>query len=169
MLFRSLKHPSGHIGPALIGLVTDALSGEPLTLHRTWVNSNGSKAAIERPRLLLAGHRKQGGVIRLWPDEEVTNGLALAEGIETALAAAFAFTPIWSCIDAGNLATLPLLNGICALTIFADHDEAGIIGARSLAQRWADAGREVYITTPFEAGADINDVLAISHERIRKN
>ena len=33
--------------------------------------------------MLCKGHRKAGGVIRLWPDDEVTDGLAVAEGIET--------------------------------------------------------------------------------------
>ena len=94
------------MGPALVGLVTDAITREPISLHRTWIKGNGCKADIEKPRLLLAGHRKSGGVIRLWPDTWVTQGLALAEGIETALAAAHTFTPIWSAIDAGNLADL---------------------------------------------------------------
>ncbi len=51
----------------------------------------------------LWNHQKKGGVIRLWPDVEVTIGLALAEGIETALSAAIAFTPIWSTVDKDNL------------------------------------------------------------------
>jgi hypothetical protein len=154
-----LRHPSGYIGPALVALVTDALSGEPMTLHRTWVNANGTKPAMERPRLLLAGHQKKGGVIRLWPDEAVSHGLAVAEGIETALAAAHAFTPIWSCVDAGNMGCFPLLEGIESLTIFADHDKAGIAAAETLGQRWADVHREVCIIMPIAEGADVADVV----------
>jgi len=107
----SLPHPSGYTGPAILALVTDAITGEPLTLHRTWIKSDGTKADVDPPRMLLGKHRKQGGVIRLWPDDAVTRGLAIAEGIETALTVALAFTPVWSCVDAGNLAQFPVLEG----------------------------------------------------------
>lgn len=152
-----LRHPCGYVGPALVALVTDALTGEPMTLHRTWINADGTKAAIELPRLLLAGHPKKGGVIRLFP--EVTQALAVGEGVETCLSAAHVFTPIWSTVDAGNLAGLPLLAGIQALRIFADCDLAGMSAARALGRRWADAGLEVSITTPLEPGVDFNDVV----------
>jgi len=121
----SLRHPSGYTGPALIALVTDAVTGEPLTLHRTWVCADGTKAPVEPPRLLLGKHQKRGGVIRLWPDDAITTGLAIAEGIETALAVAHAFQPVWSLIDAGNLSQFAVLNGIESLLIVADNDEAG--------------------------------------------
>ena len=58
---------SGYTGPALIALVTDAETGEPINLHRTWLAEDGSgKAPIDRPRRLLKGHCSR-GVIRLWP------------------------------------------------------------------------------------------------------
>ena len=108
--------------------------------------------------MLLKGHKKAGGVIRLWPDECVTQGLAVAEGIETALCAAHAFTPVWSTIDAGNLAALPILSGIDALTIFADADAAGERAAAACATRWATVA-EVAVITPKRHGADIADLV----------
>jgi putative DNA primase/helicase len=152
-----LRHPCGHIGPALVALVTDAVTGASMSLHRTWITASGRKAAIESPRLLLAAHRKTGGVIRLWPDKDVTCRLGVAEGIETALAAAHGFTPIWAAIDAGNLGALPLLPAIESLTIFADHDDVGLRAAVRLASRWAEAGREVLVVTPEREGHDIAD------------
>lgn len=152
-----LKHPSGYIGPALVALVTDAVTREPLTLHRTWIKSDGNKADIDPPRMLLGGHRKQGGVIRLWPDECVTQGLAIAEGIETALSVAHAYKPAWSCIDAGNLADLPVLPAIESLVIARDRDPAGMTAAAACADRWTKAGREVRITR--QSKNDLNDVL----------
>jgi hypothetical protein len=143
----SVKHgPSGYTGPALVARVTDAVTGEPLSLHRTWIQADGRKADVDPPRLLLAGHRKQGGVIRLWPDEAVTGGLGVAEGLETALSLAHAITPVWSLVDAGNLAQFPVLAGIEALTIGIDDDERGQLAARELAQRWALEDREVTVT-----------------------
>lgn len=154
----ALKHPiSGIAGPALVTLVTDAITGVPLTLHRSWVQANGKKAAVEPARMLLGGHRKAGGVIRLWPDEAVTTGLAVCEGIETALSMAHAYTPAWSCIDAGNLAALPVLAGIECLVIGADHDEAGLRAAQDCADRWAAAGVDVAVVAPKAARADWND------------
>lgn len=157
----ALRHPpSGIAGPALVGLVTDAITGEPLTLHRTWVNADGTKAAMNPPRMLLGGHRKAGGVIRLWPDEAVTTGLAVAEGIETALSLAHVFTPVWSVIDAGNLRALPLLRGVESLVIGADHDEAGLQAAGECAKRWDEGGADVTIVRHQKAKADINDMEA---------
>ena len=72
-------------------------------------------------------------MVRLWPDEEVTSGLCVAEGVETALTAARGFGLAWACLDAANLAALPVLPGVEALTIVADHDEAGIRAADACA------------------------------------
>lgn len=153
----ALAHkPSGTCGPALVGLVTDAKTGAPLTLHRTWITPTG-KADLDPPRMLLGNHRKQGGVIRLWPDEYVTHGLAIAEGTETALSLAHAYQPVWACIDAGNLAELPALAGIEVLVIGADNDPAGKAAAHACAARWSAAGAAVRITR--QAANDLNDAV----------
>lgn len=156
-----LRHPGDYEGAALVALVTDAVTNEPISLHRTWIQANGTKASADPPRLLLKNHRKGGGVIRLWPDEAITHGLAIAEGIETALCAAHVHQPIWAAIDAGNMASFPVFAGVDALTIFADHDDAGRRAARECAHRWAHAGREVFLITPNTSKADINDVVAV--------
>jgi hypothetical protein len=153
----NLRHPSGYTGPALVALVTDAITGEAMTLHRTWIKANGDKADVDPPRLLLGKHRKAGGVIRLWPDDTVTNGLAIAEGLETALAVATVHRPVWSLIDAGNLAAFHVLAGIESLLIVADNDPAGIRAADQCARRWHDAGREVRIAIP-PPGKDAADL-----------
>lgn len=155
----SLKHPSGYVGPALVALITHAVTREPLSLHRTWITPTG-KAAVDPARLLLKGHTKAGGVIRLWPDEAVTTGLAIGEGIETCLSLAHAFTPVWACIDAGNLGAFPVLPGIECLTIAADHDPAGTEAARRCAAAWAGAGGQVRIVMAPSAGQDLNDLAA---------
>lgn len=147
--------------PSLCALVTDAVTGKPISLHFTRLAADGrGKAGTNIDKVLLAGHRKRGGVVRLWPDEAVATGLAIAEGIETALALAHGFAPVWSCIDAGNLAALPVLNGIESITIAADHDTAGLKAATALAQRWADAGREAHIVISENEGDDVADAVA---------
>lgn len=154
----SLRHASGYVGPALVALVTDALTREPMTLHRTWVRPDGHKADVDPPRLLLGQHRKAGGVIRLWPDVAETTGLAVCEGIETALAVATVYRPVWSAIDAGNLAALPVLEGVESLLIVADHDDAGLRAARECARRWREAGRRVRLAIPPQPGTDACDM-----------
>ena len=152
----ALRHPSGYIGPALVALITDVCTGAPLSLHRTWIKPDGNKADVSPPRLLLKDHPIAGGVIRLWPDEAVTAGLGIAEGIETALSLAHGFTPVWSLIDAGHLAKFPLLNGIEELIIAADNDDAGRKAANECAARWADHAA-VRIISADTDGCDLND------------
>jgi hypothetical protein len=88
----------------------------------------------------------------------VTLGLAIAEGVESALAAANVFTPIWSTIDARGLAGFPVLIGIEAVTIFADNDPIGRRAAVQCVERWKAAGKEhVGILMHPHPGADAND------------
>jgi hypothetical protein len=148
----------GDYPAAMLARVTDAVTAEPISLHITRLHPDGTKAGDDAKRL-LKGHRKVGGVIRLWPDDCVTHGLAVAEGIESALAAAHGFTPIWAAIDAGNLSAFPVLNGIEALTLIADHDSTGLEAAEQCARRWANAGREVRIAIPPIAGQDAADLM----------
>jgi phage/plasmid primase-like uncharacterized protein len=147
--------------PCLLGRVTDFVTNEPMSLHFTKLRSDGGgKARTERDKILLKGHQKKGGVIRLWPNDSVTLSLALAEGIESALAAAKLHTPIWAAIDAGNLGALPVVQGIETIVIFADHDPVGIAAAQSLATRWRTAGRLAQAWMPTMEKADANDVLS---------
>ena len=154
----ALQHPSGYTGPGLVALVTDARSGQPLSLHRTWVCANGEKAALETPRLLAAGHRKAGGVIRLFP-HRAGEPLGLAEGVETALTLGWADLPCWAAIDAGNLAGLPVLRGAPELLIAVDADAAGEAAAATCSTRWRAAGRRVLLVRPDPQDNDLNDTV----------
>lgn len=148
----------GFNGPAMVGRISATQDHRVLQgLHLTWVEADGRG---RRERRYLG--RKGGGVIRLWPEEGVTCGLAIAEGIETALAAAHDFVPIWATMDAGNLAAFPVLDGVDALTIFADRDESGTgqAAAAEAGRRWNAAGREVRILMSSEIGRDIADEVA---------
>lgn len=152
----ALKHPSGYVGPALVALITDVVTREHLSLHRTWITPTG-KADLDTPRLPLWNHSTKNGCIRLWPDENVTYGLGIAEGIETGLSLAWAHSPVWATIDAGHMAQFPVLDGIESLVIAQDQDPAGMSAAAICAGRWAEAGREVFVTR--QAANDLNDVL----------
>jgi hypothetical protein len=121
---------------AVIALMTDPVTGEPIGVHRTFLDAHGAK--IERKML---GRQ---GVVRLSPDDSVTTGLGMAEGVEDGIAVLLSgWSPIWVATSAGALARFPVLPGIEALTLFADADEAGIRAAKSCAKKWRAAGREV--------------------------
>jgi putative DNA primase/helicase len=165
-----LDRVSCYRGPALVALVTEVETVEPLNLHRTWLKRDGSgKAEIEKPRRLLKGHRSR-GVVRLWPDDEVTAGLVIGEGIETCLAAARSgLTPAWATLSAGNLAAFPVLPGIEGLTLLVDHDRpdkrgrrAGIEAALTVVRRYAGGGldpeQDIKVILPPYEGQDAADL-----------
>jgi hypothetical protein len=138
---------NGPHGPAMLALMTDPLSGKACGLHVTYIRPDGSgKASGERPKIMLG----QSGVIRLVPDAEVTLGLGLAEGIETALAVMqrAGWYPVWAATSAGAISGFPILPGLECLTVFADQDSSGIDAARDCCQRWVAAGREAQIVAP---------------------
>lgn len=157
-------HPSCPRGnqrlPAMVALITDAVTSQPCGLHRTYLKPDGSGKVDDAPDKAILG-RAKGGVVRLSPGETVSYGLGVCEGIETGISILnFGWGPVWSALFSGGIAGFPVLGGIDALTIFADHDDngAGQDAALRCAERWADAGREVIIRTPLKPGDDWNDV-----------
>jgi putative DNA primase/helicase len=134
--------------PAMIALMTDPVTGAPGGVHRTFLAADGRGKAAGQAKMMLGA----GGIIRLVPDEDVTSGLGLAEGIETALAVmqGAGWSPVWAAGSAGGISKFPVLLGIETLTIFADADESGvgIKAARSCAAAWAAAGKEVTVHRP---------------------
>lgn len=142
--------------PAIVCRVSTVVGNRGIGVHRIFLDPLGSDKAIAKLRL---GGADEPVCIRLFPDDVVTTGLAIAEGVETALAAARLRSPIWSTIDCNQLAAFPVLPGIDTLTIYADHDDAGIRAAGECADRWTAAGRTVIGIAPARPGADLNDVV----------
>ena len=123
---------------AVIALMTDPRIGEPCGIHRTYLNPDATK----RERKMLGRQ----GVVRLSPDEEVTQSLGLTEGVEDGLAVLLSgWAPVWAATSAGAIGRFPVLPGIEALTIFRDRDNVGKRAAEVCAERWASAGREVFL------------------------
>jgi hypothetical protein len=153
--------------PCVVARFTDAITVEPRGIWRRRID-----APDEKPRSLGP---MAGCVIRLWPDEKVTTGLVIGEGVETVLAAATGvqwrgtlLPPAWACGGTGNLTTFPVLAGVEALTIIVDNDKSGggQAAAAECAKRWCAAGREAIRLTPDEIGTDFND-LAVRREGVR--
>jgi hypothetical protein len=136
------RHLSGYSGPCLLALISDPAANTFVSVAQTWINADGSKAPVERPRLYWKGLPSR-GVCRLWPDDVVHLGLGVPEGIETCLSLARIFIPVWAAMDAGGMAALPYLYPIESITVAVDDDPSGIKAASELADRWRLAGAEV--------------------------
>ena len=140
----------------IVGIMTDPVTAEPTgAISRTYVDRDLRKIAKAKTLGLPAG------IIRLTPDEDVTYGLCLAEGLETALSAmAKGLCPVWATGSTALMKTFPILAGIGSLTVVADRDAngAGERAAREVEARWRSAGRETRIFMPASPG-DLNDLL----------
>lgn len=144
--------------PAMVSLFRDIRTNEPVGIHRTYLRRDGSGKAEGQAKMMLG--RSAGAAIKISPDDAVVNGLGIAEGIENALAViGTGWSPVWALGSAGAIGRFPVLNGIEALTVFADADQAGMKPAKEAAQRWADNGRTAAITAPKNPGKDFNDAI----------
>lgn len=121
-----------------------APDGQSSTLHRTYLTTDGKKAPVSKPRKLMAGPVPHGGAVRLGLPEKV---MGVAEGIETALAAAQLHdVPVWSTLSAGNLIKFEPPPECLHLLIFTDSDPTwtGQYASYALAHRLAtDKKRDI--------------------------
>jgi putative DNA primase/helicase len=155
--FHEPDHPlHGHRLGCIIGVMTDPVTARPTgAISRTYIDEDLHK--IGKAKTLGS----PAGIVRLSRDEDVHQGLYLAEGLETALSAmAKGLRPVWSTGSTALMKTFPVLDGIDCLTVIADHDatDAGEEAAREVEMRWRRAGREANILMPSSPG-DLNDLL----------
>lgn len=154
--------------PAMVGAIRD-IDGRILTLHRTYLASDGGKAKVEEVKKMAVvpeGVDINGSAIRLGQIFDGT--LGVAEGIETALSA-FRATgiPTWSTVNAQLMKSFEVPEGVHTVIIWADKDKSltGEIAANVLKTRLESQGILVLVMlppTPIPAGAksiDWNDVL----------
>ena len=149
---------SGDRLPALLGLMRDIETDEPVGIHRTFLRADGlAKAAVEPNKMMLGPSR--GTVLKLAPDEDVTLGLAITEGIEDGLAVlADGIAPVWACLSAGAMLTFPQLNRVEALTIYCDNDAPGASAAEACAERWRRRGKEARVVEPPRRFKDFGEI-----------
>ncbi|GAA6732704.1 hypothetical protein YIM73518_24680 [Thermus brockianus] len=151
--------------PALLGRVEHPRFGLA-ALHRIYLAPDGrGKAPVPAPKKLtrpVFEGATRGAAIRLYPLGE-REELALAEGIETALAVREATgLPAWACVSAGGLEGVELPKGVKHAVIAADGDPRGLQAARNLARRLLEEGRvRVSLAQPPE-GLDWLDALVVS-------
>jgi phage/plasmid primase-like uncharacterized protein len=126
-------------------------------LHLTILEPDGRGRKGKR---LARGSKPKGGAIQLYPLEE-GQPLALAEGIETALAVReVTGWPVWATIAAPFMKEVIVPHEVREILIAADHDRAGMDAAHALARKLIREGRRVRLAVPPEEGEDWLDVLA---------
>jgi putative DNA primase/helicase len=141
----------------MLAMVTD-INGKPVTIHKTYITTDGKKAAVDKVRMFCPGSRPVGGAVRL---TEIAAVLGVGEGIETSLAAAKMFSiPTWAALDAGGVERFEPPAEVKRLVVFGDNDVngAGQRAAYALAARLS--GRlEIEVKIPEKPDTDWNDIL----------
>jgi putative DNA primase/helicase len=117
-----------HLGdfPAIVAPV-QSLAGDIVTIHRTFLDHHGpGKAPVPSPKKLTKAVRDgatRGAAIRLAEPDDL---LALAEGIETALAVMEnTGVPAWVTISAGGLESIEVPTMVRRVEIWGDRDRSG--------------------------------------------
>ncbi len=144
--------------PAMLAMVTGA-DGKARSLHRTYLQG-AQKAAVSHPKKLMQGMPLTGAAIRL---AGVSNRIGIAEGIETALAAAELFDlPVWSCISTSGVETFEPPVGVREVVIFADNDPnfAGQKAAYTAAHRLTLKGYHAQVRIPQSSGDWLDTLIA---------
>jgi len=142
--------------PAIIAMVSGA-QGNPVTIHRTYLTQDGKKAPVDSPKKLMSYPKDRkiiGGAIRLVDPGPV---LAIAEGLETALAVMEGTgLPVWSAVNALLLENFVPQAGVNRVIVFADKDRPteqhpkghGQEAAKRLVQRLWKAGVKASAIVP---------------------
>jgi len=146
--------------PAILAAVTDR-ADNPVNIHRIFITEIGEKTSLVPARKLMWGKAPPGSAIRLFPLVDAM--LGVAEGVETALAAAQLFgIPVWAVICANGMAEYMPPKQISHLVIFGDNDASytGQAAAYTLARRCVcDLKITAHVELPVRRNTDFNDDL----------
>jgi putative DNA primase/helicase len=158
-------HPACFFGkeryPAMVCLVRNIATNEPQGVHRTALATNGTAVKRGGKTLRMTLGQMAGGAIKLDPDEHVTRYLCIGEGVETCLSGRqLELHPVWSVVNTSGVADFQILPAIDGIAIIRENDPNGASArvVKKCADRWFEAGREVFIITS-ELGSDLNDEL----------
>lgn len=147
--------------PAMLAMINDR-NNQIVSIHRTYLG-NGCKANVPKPKKLISPlfpGATCGAAIKLF--QPIHGRLAIAEGIETALAFHLATQfPIWATISSGGMKNVILPPTATDITIAVDNDASGC-GQRSaynLSQRLLNEGHNVKRVMPPKKDSDFADML----------
>lgn len=162
--------------PAMVAKAFDP-RGNFVQLHKTYLTPQGTKADVPVVKKTERGVGVNGFAVPMMA--VAGNTLGVAEGIESALAAAMLRKiPVWSCLNGPSMAAFDvpehLLDQVDRIVIFADHDElkalpsaagqggkrfrsAGSHYAEQLSERIRKRGKRVLVVKASRVGFDMAD------------
>lgn len=152
----SMSHTDGGRHPAMLSIMRYP-DGTAASIHRTYLTPDGHKAKVSEPKKFMQGKPLQTSAVRLGA---ISPRLGIAEGIETALAAARRFgLPVWAATNATLLEAWVPPKGVTSVLIAGDNDASctGQAAAYSLARRLAREGYAIEVQIPSTAGKDWAD------------
>jgi len=156
--------------PAMLARLQDE-AANMVTLHRTYVEQ-ATKARVPDPKKCLSSF-EPGPAIRLF---ESTEELAIAEGIETALAIHRRWgKPVWATYSASNMEHVRIPAKVRRICIYADNDASftGQAAAYALARRLKaeekkTRRRDVQVFVPSRADTDWADVWVLHLQKLKQ-
>jgi putative DNA primase/helicase len=150
--WRNERTGQTHRVPALIAAFRSLDDDELTGIHRVALTADGHKLGR---RMLGIVHR---AAIKL--DHQVTDEIAIGEGIETCMAARLlGIVPTWALGSVGMIAHFPVLAGVATLRIIGENDSASAGAIELCGTRWQRAGRRVRVIKPTLGRKDLNDAL----------
>lgn len=136
--------------------------GELASIHVTYLHG-GAKASVDSPKKMMPPAIKlAGSCVRLYRRDD-TGVIAIAEGIESAIAyKVLTGVPTWAATNATLLAQWKPPEGITRVVVAGDNDAsfAGQEAAYMLARRLKSDGLDVNVDIPAVTDTDWCDVLA---------
>lgn len=158
--------------PCLVAAICD-MDGDLVTLHRTYLSDNGTKAkipgggSVKKMMPIPHGLDVKGCAIQLI-DAEESGVIGIAEGMETALSTYRATgIPAWAAVSAVLLECFEVPEHVHTVVIWADKDRSltGELSANALVERLTKQGVSAHVMLPSTAipalskSIDWNDVL----------
>lgn len=138
--------------PAMIAAFRSIDTDQITAIHRILLTPDGRKIG----RKMYGPTRR--AAVKL---DSAGETLAIAEGIETAMAARELgiAAPTWALGSAGAISTFPVIDGVKTLIIIGEAGEASADAIEFCRPRWIAAGRDVKVVMPDTPHSDLNDEL----------
>jgi len=147
-------------------MVSRIANDELQSYHITYLDNLCKQISIAPAKIILTPRNTiTGCAVRLF---EIKDSLAVAEGIETALAVQnHEVIPCWATISANGMIKFEIPPQIKTLFIYADNDESftGYSAAYQLAKRAHSQGIKVYVMNDCNPGEDYLDYFVGKEEK----
>ena len=152
--------PRGNlVQPAVVIAMRSVTTNAVVAIQRIFLTRQGRKDG-KGMMLGSAG----GAAMKLQHLQDGT--LHICEGLETGLSLlAMDYGPVWAVGSTANMQSFPALASVNKLTIWADHDDAGLKAAETCKQRWKATRKEVKVLKPMVSRRDANDVWSYRNAR----